>query len=219
MVRDKTHVLTVDHHPVFCEGVASIINRQPDMEVIAEAHSGLEAVDLFTQYRPDVTITDLRLPGMNGAEVTRTICRDFPGSKILILTDCDGDEDIYRSFQAGARGYLLKRTPREDLIAAIRTLHAGQLSLPQTIAARLAERVPVAELTSRELEVLAAMIQGQSNKEIAANLFIGEGTVKVHVNSVMCKLNAENRTQAAVIALRRGFVHLDDAIIANHAGR
>jgi len=217
-VRAKTNVLAVDHHPVFCEGVASIINRQPDMRVIAEANSGLEAIDLFRQHRPDVMVTDLRLPGMDGIEVTRTICQEFPGSKVLILTACDGDEDIYRSFQAGARGYLLKRTRRDDLIDAIRALHGGHLSLPQLIATRLAGRVPTSDLTSREREVLTGMIHGKSNKEIATRLFISEGTVKVHVNSLMWKLRADNRTQAVVTALRRGIVHLEDEALLNHAG-
>ncbi len=209
MTQQKIRLLTIDPHPLICEGIAAIISRQPDMEVVAEARSGQEGLELFRRLRPDVTLTEVLLPDMSGVQITRTICGEFAGSQILILTMCHGDEDIYQAFQAGARGYVLKHISPEELVSAIRMMHDGNFPLPPLIAARLAQRLHAAELTSRERDVLDCIMDGESNKEIAARLFISEGTVKVHVNNLMSKLGAENRTQVVIHALRRGIVHLD----------
>lgn len=204
----RLSVLVVDDHPVVRAGLQAMIDAQPDMETVAEARSGEEAIDLFRRHQPAVTLMDLRMPGMGGVEAIEAIHRSFPDACILVLTTYDGDEDIYRALQAGARAYLLKDMPREELIQAIRAVHAGAHRLSPAAAAHLAERMHQSELTSRELEVVERIAGGMSNKQIAADLGISEGTVKTHVNNIMGKLGASDRTQAVTLALRRGFIHL-----------
>lgn len=200
-------VLIVDDHPVVREGLAAMINRRPDMEVVAEAGNGREAVDFCRRLGPDVTLMDLRMPMMGGVEATRAIRRDSPDARIIVLTTYEGDEDIYRALQAGARAYLLKDAPREELLQAIRTVDAGQRHLPPFVAGRLAEHLAGNDLTAREQEVLELIVAGKSNREIGADLSITESTVKVHVNSILGKLGVHDRTQAVTTALQRGLVH------------
>jgi two-component system NarL family response regulator len=201
-------ILIADDHPVVREGLAAIIERQPALSVVAEASNGQEAVALYRQHRPDVTLVDLRMPELDGVAVITTIRREFPEARIIILTTYDGDEDIYRGVFAGARAYLLKDAPREDLLEAIRAVYAGQKRIPVEVATKLAERLTSSELTGRELEVLRLIVAGRSNKEIGQRLSITEGTVKAHVNNILSKLGVHDRTHAATEALRRGLVHL-----------
>lgn len=201
-----TRILVVDDHAVVREGLVSLLRRQGDFEVVAEAADGASAVRLFRQHQPDVVVLDMRLPDLNGAEVTAAIRADFPAARLLVLSSFDGDEDIYRALQAGARGYLLKDSTREELLAAVRAVAAGQRRIPGPVAERLAERVEGSELTGRELAVLRQIVGGRSNKQIATALAISEGTVKTHVKSILGKLGVDDRTEAAVVALRRGLV-------------
>jgi two-component system NarL family response regulator len=202
-------VLIADDHPIVRDGLNSVINDQADMEVVAEAANGQEAIELAQQHRPDVLLIDLRMPRLNGLETTHAIRAQWPEARIVILTTYDGDEDIYRALQAGAHAYLLKDTPRAALLDAIRSVHAGRKRIPQEVAAKLAERISASELTERELEVLHLIVAGCSNKEIGQELLITEGTVKAHVNSILAKLGVHDRTQAVTQALRRGIVHLE----------
>ena len=202
-------ILIVDDHLVVRIGLRSMIESQPDMQVVAEAADGSEAVELYRQHQPDIVLLDLRMPRMNGVETTVAIRRQFPAALIIVLTTYDGDENIYRALQAGAHAYLLKDIPREDFLEAIRSVHRGEYCIPSGVAARLAQRLPNEELSSRELEVLKLIVEGMSNKEIASKLAITESTVKNHVNSILTKLKVKDRTQAATTALRRGIVTLD----------
>ncbi|MEM7798561.1 MAG: response regulator transcription factor [Chloroflexota bacterium] len=201
-------ILIVDDHPVVREGMAALIERRPDLTVVGEARDGEEALSLFRQSRPDVTLIDLRMPKMNGVEVIRSLRQAFPEARFIVLTTFDGDEDIYRALEAGARAYLLKDTPRDELLSTIRAVHAGQKHIPPELAARLTERMFTPELTARELDVLHEIVAGKSNREIGQALSISEGTVKVHVNSLLGKLGVSDRTQAVTVALKRGLVHL-----------
>lgn len=201
-------VAVVDDHPLFREGLAGVINRQKDMTVVAEAGDGHEAVELYRREQPDVVLMDLRMPRMGGVEAIAAIRKEFPNSRTIVLTTYDGDEDIHRALQAGARGYLLKDVFREELVEGIRTVHAGRKCIPAPIAMRLAERTPGVELSNREMEVLRLIIGGKSNREIAAELGIAEGTVKGHVNLILSKLDVSDRAQAMSVALQRGIVHL-----------
>ena len=202
-------ILCVDDHQLIREGIASVLEDQPDMRLVGEATNGQEAVEGFRRYRPDVTLMDLRMNTMNGVEATRAIRAEFPNARIIVLTTFDGDEDIYRALQAGARGYLLKGMDTEELLSAIRTVHSGKSRIPASVAERLAERMNTPGLTDRETEVLRLIVGGNSNKEIAAALFISEATVKTHINSLLSKLGVSDRTQAATTALQRGIVHFD----------
>jgi two-component system, NarL family, response regulator len=202
-------ILIVDDHPVVRDGLAAMIERLDDMTVIGEAANGREALDLFRIHRPDVTLMDLRMPEMDGVEAIRAIRSEAPHARILVLTTYGGDEEIYRALQAGAQGYSLKDVGREEMLAAIRIVHAGGKHIPPAVAAKLAEQISRVELTSRELEVLGLMAEGKSNREIAAALFIVEGTVKTHVTNILLKLSAQDRTQAVTIALKRGILHLE----------
>lgn len=201
-------ILIVDDHPVVRDGLSAIISRRSDMEVVGEAESGPRAVDRFRELHPDVTLLDLQLPELSGVEVIHTLRADFPQARFIVLTTFDGDEDIYRALQAGAQAYLLKGTPREELLEAIRAIHAGQKRIPPDVAAKLADRMMMPDLTERELEVLRLIVAGNSNKEIGVALTITEGTVKVHVNNLLGKLGVQDRTQAATEALKRGIVRL-----------
>lgn len=208
MSNNKIRIMVIDDQAVVRQGFVALINTVADMEVIAEGINGQQAIDLYRQHKPDVTLIDLRMPVVGGVEAIATIRREFPDARLIVLTTYDGDEDIYRSLQAGAKGYLLKDMFFEELETAIRTVHAGSRRIPAAIAERLAERMAGSNLTARELEVLELIVGGQSNKEIAASLKISEATVKSHINSILSKLGVTDRTQAATTALQRGLVHL-----------
>lgn len=202
-------LLVVDDHHIVRQGLIALLATVPEMQVVAEASDGQQAIALYRQHQPDVTLMDLRMNTMNGVETTRAIRAEFPNARIIVLTTFDGDEDIYRALQAGARGYLLKGMDTEELLAAIRTVHSGKSRIPGPVAERLAERMNTPALTDRETEVLSLIVGGNSNKEIAAALFISEATVKTHINSLLSKLGVSDRTQAATTALQRGIVHFD----------
>lgn len=205
---DKIRLIVVDDQAVVRQGFVALINTVADMEVIAEGINGEQAIDLYRQHKPDVMLIDLRMPVIGGVEAIATIKSEFPEARMIVLTTYDGDEDIYRSLQAGAKGYLLKDMFFEELETAIRSVHAGARRIPAVIAERLAERMAGSILTTRELEVLELIVRGRSNKEIASELKISEATVKSHVNNVLSKLGVTDRTQAATTALQRGLVHL-----------
>jgi len=209
MAKEPTlRVLCVDDHPLLRQGIAALVEGQPDMELVAEAGNGREALRQFREHRPDVTLLDLRLPDMSGIDALIAIRSEFPGARVLILTTFEGDAEIQRALEAGARGYLLKTMPPADLIDAIRQVHAGKKRIPPEIAAQLAEHASDEDLTGRELEVLREVAGGSRNHEIATRLFISEETVKVHVKHIMEKLGAHDRTQAVAIAIRRGIIQL-----------
>jgi len=199
-------VLIADDHVVVREGLAAMINRQPDMRVVAEAPDGVDAVRQWSEERPDVSLVDLRMPRLDGVGFISQVRTLDAKARILILTTFDGDEDIYRGMRAGAKAYLLKDAPREQLLECIRAVHAGETFLPPNVAAKLAAQVSGERLTDRELETLKLISVGDSNKSIARKLGISEGTVKTHVKSVLFKLGATSRTEAAAIAARRGLV-------------
>jgi two-component system NarL family response regulator len=205
----RIRILIAEDHQVVRQGLVALLNMVDGLRIVAEAANGQQAVELFRQHRPDVTLMDLRMPGMGGVETIAAIRREFPDARIIVLTTFDGDEDIFRAIQAGARGYLLKGMSVDELIDAIQTVHHGRSKIPPAVAERLAERLSGNALTERETEVLKNIVGGKSNKEIAAALFISEATVKTHINNLLSKLGATDRTQAARIALQRGIVHLD----------
>jgi DNA-binding NarL/FixJ family response regulator len=202
-------IMVVDDHHIVRQGLVALIGTIPDMKVVAEAADGVQAVELYRKNHPDVTLMDLRLPNKNGVDAITEIRREFPAARVIVLTTFDGDEDIYRALQAGAKGYLLKGMNADELTEAIRVVHAGKSRIPAVVAERLAERMGGPSLTGRELEVLKRIVSGRSNKEIASDLFISEATVKTHINSILSKLGVSDRTQAATTALQRGIVHLD----------
>jgi two-component system NarL family response regulator len=199
--------MVIDDQAVVRQGFVSLIKTVPDMEIVGEGSNGQEAVALFRQLRPDITLMDLRMPELSGAEAIKQIRVEFPAARIIVLTTFDGDEDIYRAVQAGAQGYLLKDMFFEELEAAIRKVHAGARLIPGSVAERLAARMSSSELTGRELEVLRHIVDGKSNKEIGNTLNISEATVKSHINNILSKLGVSDRTQAATTALQRGIVH------------
>jgi two-component system NarL family response regulator len=201
-------VLIVDDHSIIRQGLATIINRDPEMTVIAQAEDGRQAIDLFREYQPDVTLMDLRMPQMAGVEAITAICAEFKPARIIVLTTYNGDEDIYRGLQTGAQGYLLKDAKPNELLNAIRTIHRGQQYIPPSVGAKLVQRMSNPELSERELEVLRLMAQGMSNLDISTALSIGESTVKSHVNRILSKLGVNDRTQAVIVAVRRGIVSL-----------
>jgi DNA-binding NarL/FixJ family response regulator len=202
-------ILIADDHPVVRQGLAAIIDSERGMTVVAQASNGREAVDLFRRERPHVALIDLKMPELNGVETITAIREEFPGAALVVLTTYDRDEDIYRSLRAGAKAYLLKDAPSEDLLEAIRAVYLGQRHLPPGIAEKLAEHVMYADLTEREFAVLRLVAAGKSNREIGADLFITEGTVKAHVNNLLSKLGVSDRTQAVTTALKRGLIQLD----------
>ncbi len=206
---EPIRIMIVEDHAIVRQGLAALLRTVPDFVIVAEAPDGLQAIEQFRHHQPDVTLMDLRLPQMNGVEAIIRIRSGFPQARIIVLTTFDGDEDIYRALQAGARGYLLKGMTGEELIDAIRSVYAGKSRIPATVAERLAERMSAPTLTARETEVLQLIVGGNSNKEIAAALFISEATVKTHINSLLGKLGVTDRTQAATTALQRGIVHLE----------
>jgi len=204
----RIRVMTVDDHPIFRGGLAALLAAYPDLKLVAEAGNGRQAVELFRVHRPDVTLMDLSMPVMGGAEAIGHIIAEFPDARIIALTTWDGDGDIHRALDAGARGYLLKDVVSHEVADAIRSVHRGGRVLPPAVAQRLAEFTPRIDLTDRELEVLTHMAQGESNKEIAVALGRTEATVKVHVLHILQKLDAADRTEAVTIGLKRGLIHL-----------
>jgi DNA-binding NarL/FixJ family response regulator len=201
-------ILSVDDHPLLREGIAAIINAQPDMLLSAMASSGREGIQSFRQHRPDVTLMDLRLPDLSGIDALIAIRSEFPEARIVMLTTFNGDVDIQRALKAGAYGYMLKSAPRRELIETIRKVHSGKKSVPADVAAHLAEHWTGESLTEREIDVLRQIVDGSRNKDIAVRLFISEETVKVHIRHIMEKLGATDRTQAVTIAARRGIIEL-----------
>ena len=201
-------LLIADDHLVIRMGLRSMIDTQPGMVVVAEAANGREAIELFREHKPDVALMDLRMPIMGGVEATIAIRWEFPEARVIVLTTYDGDENIYRALRAGAMAYLLKDIPRGEFLDDVRAVYSGQYCIPPAVAARLAQRMPYSELSSREMEVLKLIVEGLSNKEIGSALTISESTVKNHVNSILAKLRVSDRTHAATMALRRGIVML-----------
>jgi two-component system NarL family response regulator len=206
---DEIKVMLVDDHPAFRKGLAALLASEPGLRVIAETGDGREALALYRQKKPDVVLMDLRLPGMGGVEATLAIRNEFPEARIIVLTTFDTDEDIYRAIQSGASSYLLKDTPDEELSATIRAVFAGQHPLPVKVAERLALRQKRSDLSQREMDVLQLLTKGRSNKEIGASLFISEDTVKAHLKTLFTKLQVQDRTEAAITAIRQGIVHLE----------
>jgi DNA-binding NarL/FixJ family response regulator len=205
---EQIRILVVEDHNVVRQGLVALIKTVPDMSVVAEAADGTEAVELFRKHRPDVTLMDLQLPKMSGVDAIKTIRGEFSTARVIVLTTFDGDENIFRALQAGARGYLLKDMFGDELMEAIRTVHAGKTRIPPEIAQRLAERMGGPSLTNRELEVLSLIVSGKSNREIGNELAISEATVKTHINNILSKLGVSDRTQAATTAIQRGIVAL-----------
>ena len=201
-------VFCVDDHPLLREGIAVLIGTEPDMVLVAEASDGREAIQKFREHRPDVTLMDLRLPDMSGIDAMIAIRTEFPEARIVMLTTFEGDVGIQRALEAGARGYMLKSMPPQDLLDVIRQVHAGKKRIPPEIASQLAEHFSDEALTSREVEVLQQVAEGNRNRDIAEHLFITEETVKVHVRHIMEKLGASDRTEAVTIGLRRGIIQL-----------
>ena len=201
-------IVSVDDHPLLREGIATIINSQPDMELVSQAATGAEAIQHYRLHRPDVTLMDLRLPDLSGIDAMIAIRAEFPEARIIMLTTFEGDVELQRALQAGARGYLLKNMPPAELIQGIRHVHAGKKRIPTELAAQLAEHVSDDNLTVREVEVLQQVSGGNRNRDIADILHISEETVKVHVKHIMEKLGARDRTQAIAIAVRRGIIQL-----------
>jgi DNA-binding NarL/FixJ family response regulator len=204
-------VLTVDDHPLMMAGIAGEINAQPDMRVIAQASDGDDAIAKFRAHRPDVTLMDIRMPKVSGIDAITAIRTEFPRARIVVLTTAAGDIQALRAFKAGAVGYLLKTLLRTELIDTIRMVHAGQRRIPAEIAQQLAQHAADDALTPRELDVLRGIIKGQSNKVIASTLNIVEHTVKNHIKSILSKLDADDRTGAAMIAVRRGYIDLSES--------
>ena len=203
-------ILVVEDHGIVRQGIVSILQRQQDFKVVAEARDGLEAVDLHAKHQPDVTLMDLRMPNLEGVDAIARIRTQTPDAKIIILTTYDTDEDIYRGLQAGAKGYILKDADFEDLIDAVNTVNNNKRYLPTNVAIKLAERMSANELTDRELEVLNLMVKGSGTTALAQKLNLSEGTVKFHINNIFQKLGVNDRTQAVVVALRRGLARLGD---------
>jgi DNA-binding NarL/FixJ family response regulator len=201
-------ILSVDDHPLLREGIAAVINSQLDMRVIADASSAQDALQQFRKHRPDVTLMDLRLPDKSGIDTMIAIRTEFPEARVIILTTFEGDVEIQRALEAGARAYLLKSMPPKELLEVIRQVHSGKKRVPPQLAAQLAEHMSDEALTTREIEVLSQIAEGNRNRDIGEKLFITEETVKVHIKHIMEKLGASDRTQAVAIAIRRGIIHL-----------
>ena len=209
MTAKPIRVLIIEDHNVVREGLAALLRVADGLDVVGEAADGVEAIAQFRKHQPDIALIDLRMPRMSGVDVIERIRMETPHARFIVLTTYDGDEDIYRALKAGARAYLLKGMTSEELISTIRAVHAGKSYIPPAIAERLAERMGAQDLTPREFEVLEHIVQGRSNKEIAAELEVSEATVKTHINSLLGKLGVTDRTQAATAAIQRGMVPLE----------
>jgi DNA-binding NarL/FixJ family response regulator len=202
-------ILCVDDHPLVRKGIAAILANEKDMKLIAEAGSGPEAVEAFRQFHPDVTLMDLRMPAMDGIETTKEIRKLDPEAKIIALTSYDGDQEIYRALEAGVRGYILKESVHTEIVRAIRVVQSGKRLMPPEVAERLSEHFPQVALTPREIEVLQHVAKGLGNKEIGVRLGTAAGTVKMHLQNILSKLGASDRTHAVTLAIRRGIIHID----------
>lgn len=205
---ERIRVLSVDDHPLVREGIAALINNQAGMQLAAQGSTGKEAIQLFREHRPDVVLLDVRLPDMNGIDAMITIRSEFPEARIIIVTSSEGDVEMQRALEGGASGYIVKSMPPQVLLEAIRKVHSGKKAIPAEVAARLADHYSDEGLTTREIEILQQVAEGNRNRDIAEKLFISEGTVKVHIQHIMAKLGANDRTQAITIAVRRGIIHL-----------
>ena len=208
-VPGRIRVLVADDHPVVRTGLAAVIAHEADLELVAEAENGARAVALFRDHQPDVVLMDLRMPAMDGVEAIRTITAQYPAARILALTTYEGDGDIRRALEAGARGYLLKDMLLTEVITAVRAVHRGERVIPTAVAVRLAEHPPGSDLTERELEVLTLVAHGLANKDVAGVIGRTDETVKVHLKNVFAKLRVDGRTEAVTVALTRGLIHLD----------
>jgi len=204
----RIRLLVADDHVLILEGLAASVGRQEDMRVVARAQDGLQAVNLWKMHRPDVTLLDLRMPKLSGVDVIRAIRDEEAAARVIVHTTYDTDEDVYQAMRAGARAYLLKDAPLEELLDCIRKVHAGETCLPSALGAKLAARARSDALTSREIDVLKLVAKGRTNKEIGSNLFIGESTVKSHVRSMFTKLHVMSRTEAIAAANQRGLLQL-----------
>jgi DNA-binding NarL/FixJ family response regulator len=205
---EKIRVLSIDDHPLVREGLAALINDQSDMRVVGQGSTGHEAIKLFRDLNPDIALMDLRLPDISGIDAMVTILSEFPKARVIIVTSSEGDVEMQRALEGGAKGYMLKSMPPKEVLEAIRKVHAGKKAIPAEIATRLADHLSDEALSAREVEILQQVAEGNRNRDIADRLFISEGTVKVHVKHIMEKLGANDRTQAITIAVRRGIIHL-----------
>lgn len=203
---DRIRIMLVEDHQVVRQGLSALLSAMDEFEVVGSVGDGLEAVELFRSVRPDITLIDLQLPKLGGVETIRRVRTEFTHARFIVLTTYDGDEDIYRALQAGARAYLLKGMPLEELLTTIHAVHSGKLHIPPSVGEKLAERVSGQELTARELSVLERIVAGRANKEISVDLCISEATVKTHINSLLGKLGVADRTHAATVAIQRGLV-------------
>jgi DNA-binding NarL/FixJ family response regulator len=206
LAENRIRIFTVDDHPLMREGIAAVIEHQEDMVLVGEATNGREAIEGFRLHRPDITLMDLQMPEMSGIDAIIAIRSEFSNARVVVLTTFQGDVQALRAFKAGASGYLLKNMLRKELVDTIRTVHAGRRRIPPAVAAELAEHVVDDQLSEREVEILARVAQGNSNKIIASQLGISEATVKYHLQSVLSKLGAKDRTHAVTIAMKRGFI-------------
>ena len=208
MTQRPIQLMVVDDHPAFRLGIIALIEKQTDMRVTAESGEGYGVVELYRRWQPDVVLMDLRLPGMSGVEAIIALRKEYPECRIIVLTTYDCDEDIYRACQSGAKSYLLKDSSAEEIVGTIRAVHAGEQQLPPEVADRLALRLEKQDMSEREMEVLQLVVKGRSNKEIASALSLSEDTIKFHLKRLFAKLGVQDRTGAAIAAIRHGIVHI-----------